>query len=159
MNMTYKLYILLFLTACTTSNKELSENEKSYNSVSDSLVKYESEIKSNSGKIETTMSDYMKLDYEAYKTKYKLSDKEMEVLAQTFTVSYQIARTMKDIENNMSIKPNTYKADSLIEELQKDKSDYKFDPNKSSEKESGNELDVLMEAYDSDEQPAKKKNN
>jgi hypothetical protein len=158
MNMTKTLYIFLFLTACTSSHKKLSDNEKNYNAVSDSLVQYKNEIKANSGTILPTMSDYMKMDYASYKSKYKLSDKEMTDLAQKFSVSYQIARKMKEIEDNMSNITSTNKADSLLNEIQKDKSDYKFDPNKTTETENGNELDVVMEAYDSDDQPAKKKN-
>ncbi len=158
MNMTKKLYIFLFLTACTSSHKELSENEKNYNAVSDSLVKYKNEIKVNSGTILPTMSDYMKMDYASYKSKYKLTDKEMTDLAQTFSVSFQIARTMKEIDDNISNITSTDNADSLLKEIQKDKSDYKFNPNKSIESENGNELDVLIEAYDSDVQPEKKKN-
>lgn len=154
-----KLYIFLFLTACTSSNKELTDNEKNYNAVSDSLVKYKSEIEANSGKIQTTMLDYMKLDYASYKSKYEFSDKEMEALSKTFTVSYQIARTMKEIDDNLSMKTNSNAADSLLSDHQGNKSDYKFDPSKSSEKEGGNELDVLKEAFDSDLQPADKNKN
>jgi hypothetical protein len=153
------LSIVLFSFACAPSNKELSKNEKRYNSVSDSLVKYKTEMKTSTGNIQTMLSDYMKLDYASYKSKYKLSDKEMTDLAQTFTISYQIARTKKEIDDNMSILIDTNKADSLLEELQKNKSDYKFDPKKSTEVENGNESDVLMQAYDSDKTPAKKKIN
>lgn len=146
-----KLYVFLFLTACASSHKDLSDNEKNYNAVSDSLVKYKTEIIVDSGAILPTMSDYMKLDYSSYQSKYRLSDKEMEELAQTLTVSYQVARTMKEIDNNMSI--TTGKSDSLLEKSEKDETDYKFDPKNISDNE--NELDVLMEAYDGDIQSKK----
>ena len=106
--MTKRLFFFLLLSACNSPEKNLSENEKSYNSVSDSLDKYRSEIITSTGKIQTSISDYMKLDYASYKSKHKLSDKEMINLAQTFTISYEIARTIKEINENMD-KINTTK--------------------------------------------------
>lgn len=143
-----KIYFFLLLTACSSTGKEISVFEKHYSAVSDSLVKYKKEIIVTTGTIDSSLSDYMNLDYSAYKSKYKLSDLEMEELAQTFIVTYEIGQTRRAIEENMSIKIDTSRSDPS--------SDYKFDPKEIKKNEEGST--ELMDAYDSDKQPEQKLN-
>ncbi len=153
-----KLFILIFLPACTLSNKQLSEQEKEYNAVSDSLTKYKTGIVTNSKKVQQSLEDYMKLDYDEYKSKYKLSEKEMNELANTLTTSYQIAKTIIAIEKNMSnLSKIDKKIDIIEKKMQKETSDYKYNSNESSDHQIKSEYEVMMEAYNSEQETVKSK--
>jgi hypothetical protein len=134
----------------------LSEQEKEYNAVSDSLTKYKTGIVTNSKKVQQSLEDYMKLDYDVYKSKYKLSEKEMNDLAHTFTTSYQIAKTMIAIEKNMSdFSKIDKKIDAIEKKMQKEPSDYRHNRKESSDHQRKSEYEVMMEAYNSEQETVK----
>jgi len=145
--------IAITITACTGSKKELSEHEKLYAEVADSLVKYKKEIPYELKK--QKFSDFIKLDYKTFKTKYDLSEEEMKILIDSYIVSYKIAQTTREIEKNML---EFKKSSGLLERSEPGDYDYSFNKEDTSLFPPGKdvEVQVLMEAYDSDGKLIKK---
>lgn len=90
------------LFACSENKPVLSENEQNYLQTRDSLVKYRSAVLELSGNDTAMLLDFMKLDYADYKAKYRLSEKEMDVLRRTFNVRCEEVKAFKAIRENMS---------------------------------------------------------
>lgn len=150
---TWLILISFGLYSCDSKEKVNNKHETLYNSVSDSLVKYKNEIIENIGPDDTLFVDYMKLDYISFKSKYKFSDFEMDDLAGTFTVSYQIGRTFREMDINIS---DFDEIDSTVIENQEQREEkYSFESDglnlKQKQSDEDEELKILMEAYDSDQ--------
>lgn len=122
----YLLVVALISFAC--SGKVKSKHEVLYDSVSDSLVKYQDCILQKS---DNSMSDFMSLDYDTYKSQYQLTDKEMDQLSKTFEVSYEIAKISKSIRENMEL---TTDGMDHINSLDSSETDYTFHPEQVSPK-------------------------
>lgn len=115
------IFILVFFTSC--NQKEISLQEKKYNEVSDSLSKYKSEIRPLTPEI----SDFIKLDYENFREKYSASEKDMNALLHTYTVTYQ---TISAAQSIREVFEQLDELNSELSKMEKEsdtiKKDYKF---------------------------------
>ena len=99
------LILGIVLFSCSNSDQALqnmNEHEILYNSTSDSLSNHldVSSIKEIM-LLDSTIQDYTNLDYKAFKKKYSLNDNEMDQLAGALTVTSEIAKTIKSIDDNL----------------------------------------------------------
>lgn len=140
---------LLVLFACSENKPVLTENEKNYRSTQDSLVKYRPDVLELSANGTASVIDFMELDYADYKSKYQLSEKEMDVLRRTFNVRYEQAKAFKAIGENMS------RSISTQPEHSKDtgKGTYSFDrklkpANVKENASDEEEIKILMDAFE-----------
>lgn len=134
------IFLLFLFSACSENKPVLTLNEKSYLKTQDSLAKYKSYISENP----EGLSDYMKLDYQSYKAKYNLSEKEMEITRKSFNTTYEIAKAFKAIDQNMSRSNLPHPVKDSI------KGNYSFDKNMKPaniKKNEDVEVKVLMEAF------------
>lgn len=135
------IFLLFLFSACSENQSVLSLNEKNYQETQDSLVKYKSYISENT----ESLSDYMKLDYQSYKAKYNLSEKEMEITRKSFNTTYEIAKAFKAIDQNMSRSNLPHPVKDSI------KGNYSFDKNlkpANISKDEDVEVEVMMEAFE-----------
>jgi hypothetical protein len=141
MKFTFVILLFLLISACSENKPVLTLNEKNYLKTQDSLVKYKSDILENS---EENLSDYMKLDYQSYKTKYQLSEKEMEITTRTFITRCEIVKAFKSIRENRSRSNlNQYHSKDSI------KGNYSFDKNlKSADVTKDKDAKIMMKAFE-----------
>lgn len=146
------LFIILILSfACTSRSKNLNSHEKLYYSVADSLIKYKSAIQKVSEGKDEAINDFMTLDFDAFKSKHKLSNQEMDQVSNVFKVRYEIGRAFQAIDQNMNkIDETKSSIDEWSKGKTKDEMDYKFDPNNPEEKGNSFEVDVLENASDAE---------
>ena len=111
------------LLACSENKPALTLNERNYIETQDSLIKYKSVLLEFSGDDSTSISDFIKLDYKSYKSKYQLSEKEMDILRRTFNVRLETIKGFTEIKNNM-FRSNINEHTS---ESQDSKGNYSFD--------------------------------
>lgn len=137
------------LFACSENKPALTENEKNYLDTRDSLLKYRSDILELSTNDTSAVSDFIRLDYAAYKAKYKLSEKEMDVMRRTLNVRCEQVKAFKAIRENMSRSGAAYSRHS------KDtvKGSYSFDQklkpaNLKQPASKDEEVEILMDAFE-----------
>lgn len=94
--------ILLALFSCSENKAVLTENEQNYLQTQDSLAKYRSDILALSSEDTSEIIDFINLDYSAYKAKYHLSEKEMDIMRRTLNVRCEEVKAFKAIRQNMS---------------------------------------------------------
>jgi hypothetical protein len=111
------------LLACSENKPPLTLNEKNYIETQDSLIKYKSALLEFSGDDSTSISDFIKLDYKSYKSKYQLSEKEMDILRRTLNVRFETIKGFIEIKKNM-FRSNINEHTS---ESQDSKGNYSFD--------------------------------
>ncbi|MDF3028209.1 MAG: hypothetical protein K0S23_2516 [Fluviicola sp.] len=143
----FYILILFLISACLEKKTELSQSEKNYLETQDSLIKYKSDIFQflDEDSLQSSVSDYIKLDYQHYKTKYRLSEKEMDATRKAFITTYEIAKTFKEIGENTSRSDSNYSRGSI-------KGTYSFDQKlkpANVSKDEDTEVKVLMEDFKS----------
>tara|TARA_B100000508_G_C11323068_1_gene210418 strand:- start:57 stop:500 length:444 start_codon:yes stop_codon:yes gene_type:complete len=91
------------------------DNIARYNSISDSLAKYQSSpFISGVESLDSIVQDYIELDYNSFKRKYDLTDEDMEETAHALKVTYEIAKV------NLFVDPAIEKFDSTFNDVHYD---------------------------------------
>ncbi|MDG1332222.1 MAG: hypothetical protein P8P74_07820 [Crocinitomicaceae bacterium] len=154
------VYISLVFTTLifSCSNGKHATDKSSellYIATSDSLNKY-LDVSSVKAIIEedSTILDYTTLDYSSFRSKYSLGIQEMDQMAETFTVTYQIASAFKSLEDNMQL----FEFEEFESLRILDSTDYSFNkvmPIDTSiiiegDTSNSNLIRILMEAYDTE---------
>lgn len=151
--LSFAFTILLF--SCSDDNEthdRYDKHELLYMATSDSLTKYMDvpSIKTILEK-DSTILDYTTLDYHSFKKKYSLNSANMDQMAESLKVTYQIASTLETLENNMQ--------QIEIEETDRPKNmentEYSFNTVKPIEyskisDEDSNNIRILLETSDSE---------
>ena len=86
----------LLVLACSENKRELSQNEKNYLQTQDSVLKYKSEVLQLSGDDTSMVVDFIRMDYENYKEKYNLSEKDLDIMRRTLNVRVQEASIQRN---------------------------------------------------------------
>ena len=145
------IYLAIFavIAAC---NAKPDKHELLYNSTADSLRKYRNNLQEAGLTVET--KDCMKLNYSDFKSKYHMTDSDMDAFAHTCEVTYSIAATLRAIEENQKLFDDlSFHSDTV-------KADYSFNkelPPAGTYKNEDAEIKVLQSAFDETEKSAKKK--
>lgn len=94
----YTSILILLLTSCSAN---LNEHEVLFNNTKDSLAFHNvaDNLPVNSSQ-DSLFSDYLNLNYKAFKNKYGINHKEMDEIAQSMNVSISIVKAMKQLEEN-----------------------------------------------------------
>jgi hypothetical protein len=88
------------------------------------------------------MTDYMTMDFAAYRKKYKLTDQELDAVTQQFTVTYLTVQLAARIDDQLEQINESTSTDSITETAPNYSLDKKNEP--ASEKE----LDIFNQAQD-----------
>jgi hypothetical protein len=136
----------LLVLACSENKRELSQNEKNYLQTQDSVLKYKSEVLQLSGDDTSMVVDFIRMDYENYKEKYDLSEKDVDIMRRTLNVRVQEAKVFKEIQENMS-------RSAIGHPRSTDSTNRNYSFNKklkpaNSAKEEDVEVEVLMKAFE-----------
>jgi uncharacterized protein YceK len=158
MKLTVYFILLIILSSCSSILKEQSIHETLYTNVADSLKVYRDDINKATGIKDTVRQDFMALSYALFRSKYDLTEKEVDLIANEYKIAVDIGKAFK------SINENTSKAKSINLNLDSTKEvpDYKFHANQSQRniklENDTNSINVLMKAYDSEDKytPIKK---
>ena len=133
---------IILLTACATAPKKFTKQEEAYTSTADSLKKYHVPLQNQFGTLPDPMTDYMTMDYAAYRKKYKLTDQELDAVTQQFTVTYLTVQLAARIDDQLDQINESTSTDSITEIAP----NYSLDKN--NEPASEKELDIFNQAQD-----------
>lgn len=133
---------MLLFSACATAPKEFTKQEEAYTCTADSLKKYHVPLLNQFGTLPDQMTDYMTMDYAAYRKKYNLTDQEIDAVTQQFTVTYQTVKLAASMNDQLEQISEGTSTDSITETAP----NYSLDKN--NEPASEKELDIFNQAQD-----------
>lgn len=90
--------------ACSNGDSDLTYTEKNYLQTQDSLRKYQKEVlEFDKDTMRISIQDYIRLNYQNFKSKHKLDENQINQLTELFTIRYEMGKLLREINNNDSI--------------------------------------------------------